>query len=145
MTTTSGLAITYPTEFENPFTTTFAIGIEEVDLWLRCALEDALTMLVGGGNMALVTNTFSWDAALYLIAGRSGQVVTIPAGSITLADGYVAWLTGLTRPLVSATLSSISTGAAGPGWDKTKWPLFYRIGTNVYLFCNVIGLERVTV
>lgn len=143
MSQTTGLLIQYPNEYENPFFATHAAGMEAMDLWLRTALEDANIAMCGGGQMTLVTDTFAWSEPLYLVAARSNAVITVAAGSITLADGHVAWLNGLTRPIVTAVLASISSGATGPGWDKTKLPLFRRIGTNVYPLHNIIGLERV--
>lgn len=142
-TNTTGLTIQYPAEFDDPFAAVHAAGMEEIDLWLRTAIEDATVALCGGGEMTLATNTFAWTETLYLIASRSNAIVSIAPGSITLLDGHVAWLNGLTRPMVTASLGSISTGAAGPGWDKTKLPLFRRVGSNVFPLHNVIGLERV--
>lgn len=145
-TQTTVLQIDYPAEFDNPFHVVHATGMEEIDLWLRTVWEDASLVVVGGGNMTLVADLFSWDAPIEIMCGRSGALITVPADSFTITDGQIAWLNGVSRPIVTDTLSSITAGGApGPGWDKTKIPLFYRSGSNVYLFRNVIGLERVTV
>lgn len=146
MTQTTVLQIYYPTEYDNPFHVVHATGMEEIDLWLRTALEDASLVVVGGGTMTLVADLFAWSAPIEIMCGRTGALITVPAASKTISDGHIGWLNGVSRPIVTASLSSITTGAApGPGWDKTKIPLFYRSGTNVYLFNNTIGLERVTV
>lgn len=102
-------------------------------------------MLAEGGTFALVGSTLSWSADIKIFSGRSNAVITIAAGSITLADGHVAWLNGVSRPIATETLGSIGTGATGPGWDISKMPLFRRIGSNVYMLRSGYGLDRVIV
>jgi hypothetical protein len=145
MATTAGLGLHYPTENEDPFHVTHATGMTEIDLFLRCALEDASSVLVGGGDLELAANIFSWSAAFYLIAGRSNAVATIPASSITLLDGHVAWLSNVTRPLTTDVYVAVVSGAAGPAWDCTKIPLFRRTGSNVWCVRQALGLGVVTV
>lgn len=139
------LALPFPAENDNPFHTNFNTAIDATDAYLAAALEDASCMLAEGGTFALVGSTLSWSSDIKIFAGRSNAVITIAAGSITLADGHVAWLNGLSRPIVTATLGSISSGASGPGWDVTKMPLFRRVGTNVYMLRSGYGLDRVIV
>lgn len=145
MATTSGLGLHYPTENEDPFHVTHALGMTEIDLFLRCALEDASSVLVGGGELLLAANVFSWSAPFYLIATRSNAVATIPAASVSLPDGHVAWVNNVTRPLATDVYVSVGSGATGPAWDRTKIPLFRRSGNNVWCVRQALGLGVVTV
>ena len=140
------LALTYPDEWEKPFHVTHATGMSDIDSWLRTVWEDASSIVVGGGAVTLVTNLFTWPDPYYIICGRTGAVVTVSAGSVTITDGQFAWVTGVTRPMITEVCATVVAGAApGPGWDRTRIPLLHRRGNNVYVFNNVIGLERVTV
>lgn len=139
------LELPFPAENDDPFHTNFNTAIDATDGYLAAALEDASCMLAEGGTFALVGSTLSWSADIKIFSGRSNAVITIAAGSITLADGHVAWLNGVSRPIATATLGSISTGATGPGWDISKMPLFRRIGSNVYMLRSGYGLDRVIV
>lgn len=139
------LAMPFPAENDNPFHTNFNTAIDQTDSFVAAALEDASCVMAEGGTFALVGSTLSWSSDIKIIAARSNEVITIAAGSITLADGHVAWLNGISRPIETATLGSISTGATGPGWDVSKMPLFRRIGSNVYMLRSGFGLDRVIV
>lgn len=139
------LAATFPAENDDPFHVNFETGIDAFDSFIASSLEDASCVLAEGGTFTLVGGTLSWSGDIKIIAARSNEVITIPSGSVAIADGHVAWLNGITRPIITASLSSISTGATGPGWDTTKMPLFRRIGTNVYMLRSGYGLDRVVV
>jgi hypothetical protein len=147
--TTGTLSITYPSEFQDPFFDDFedmltaANGIED---WLLIMWEDASLSVLGGGVFTLVGNTLAWSAPLYLVSGRTNQTLTVLASNTTILDGEIASLTGLTRPLVSAVVNTWEHGAVGPGWSRSKLPVFKRIGTEVYLVRNQLGTgERVTI
>lgn len=144
-TSTSVLNITYPSEFEDPFHVSHATGMEELDEWLRIIWEEATLMVVGGGKFTLVGDTFSWDETIEIINPRTNKRITVAAGSITIADGRVAALTGVTRPMVNQALSAWEINTTGPLYDKTKLTVFRRSGSNVYICRPGVGLERVTV
>lgn len=144
-TTTSELAITYPSESEDPFHVTHAIGMEELDEWIRLMWEEASLIIVGGGEFTLVGDLFSWTAGIKIINVRTNKVITVAAGSVSIPDGQIASLTGVTRPLDNQSLSTWAVGAAGPGYDKTLLPVFRREGANVYFCRNEVGFERVTI
>lgn len=143
MASTSVLAVDFPTENENPFHVTHATGMEELDLWLRILWEEASLAVVFDGLVTLGGNVIYWDDAIRIVSGRSGQIITVPAGSQVVNDGQIASLTGVTRPIVTATLASFSIGT-GPVWDRALLPLFYRRGSNVYLLRRRLGLEELT-
>jgi hypothetical protein len=143
MSTTSILGIDYPTENENPFHVTHATGMEELDEWLRIMWEEASIFIVFTGDITLAGNVVSWTDTIRIVSGRSGAIISVAAGSVTLNDGNIASLTGVARPLVTGALATFTTGA-GPSWTRTLLPLFYRRGSNVYLLRRRLGLEELT-
>lgn len=149
MPTTPILNTTYPSEYEDPYFDTFEdmlhTASNSLEEWLTIVWEDASIAVVGGGAIALIGNTVSWSAPLYLVSGRTNQTLTVNAGSTTILDGEIASLTGLTRPLASAVVSAWEHSATGPEWSRSKLPVFRRIGGEVYLVRNQLGAaERVT-
>jgi len=140
---TSVLNLTSPSEFDDPFHAIHQTGMEEIDVWLRIMWEEASLLIVGGGTMTLVGNLFSWGDTIRVINVRTNRVITVLAGNVTILDGEVASLTGVTRPLANQTLSSWSASSSGPAYDETQLPIFRRVGNNVYFCRNEIGLERV--
>lgn len=144
MASTSVLGIIYPSENEDPFHVTHATGMEQIDEWIRIMWEEASLLIVGGGTMTLVGSVFSWDATILITNVRTNKTITLVAGNVTIPDGEVASLTGVTRPLIDQSLSSWVVSAAGPIYDTALLPIFRRVGSNVYFCRNEIGLERVT-
>jgi hypothetical protein len=144
MATTSVLGIQFPSEYDDPFTAIHLAGMEEIDEWLRIIWEEANLIIVGGGTFQLAGDVFSWSDTIRIINGRTNKVITVAAGNVTIPDGEVASLTGVTRPMANQALSSWDVAAGGPVYDKAKLAVFRRVGSNVYTFNNVIGLERVT-
>jgi len=145
MAATSVLLIPEPDEFDDPFTAGHLAGMENVDLWLRTIWEEATLSVAGGGTLSLAGNTFSWSEAIEIFSPRTNKKITVAAASITIADGEVASLTGVTRPMANQTLSSWEINSTGPLWDTTKLTVFRRSGSNVYICRPGNGLERVIV
>lgn len=145
MASTTVLGIDYPSENENPFHVTHATGMEEIDEWIRIAWEDALVLVRGGGTITLTGDTLEWTASILVESPFSGNVITIPASSTTILDGEIVSVNAVTRPIATETKSGLSKSTTGPGWDKTKLPLFKRVGSNVYVIRQSLGLEDVVV
>lgn len=144
MASTTRYGIDYPDENENPFHVTHAAGMAELDTLLAILHEEATLVVVGGGEITLGGGSVAWSAPIYIVSGRTRNTITVPAGSTPIADGQIASLTGITRPLANETKSTFSTTLTGPQWDTALLPLFYRRGNNVYLIRQRIGLELLT-
>lgn len=144
MATTTDLTIPYPDEYADPFWVAYVAQMDALELWFKSVWEEASLIAEGGGIFTLVTNTLTWTEALYVISGRTKQTITVPAGSTTINDGEIASLTGVTRPITTATISTFSRSTSGPKWDEALLPLFHRRGNNVYVLRNQIGIERLT-
>jgi len=106
---TDRLGWIYPTEDQPNWWEIFAALINQQDADVWASLENGGLVLAGGGEIALdtSTNTLSWTEDLYVLSTLTGGRVTIAAGSVTLNDGNVAYVS-VTRPLSSSYTATLS-------------------------------------
>ena len=128
MALTSYLGMEYPNENLDPYWSTIRSFFLTLDAWIYAALENRDLLMSGGADLALVGDVLSWTDPIYLKSMRSGGVITIAAGSLTIADGQCAVVTVGSRPIGNQTLVP---AAAVNVTTRNQIPFLYRNGTEV--------------
>ncbi len=140
------LNIDYPDEDSKPYWSQYVAFAESLENWFLALLEESTFALVGGGDFVLSGNLFSWSEDMQLVSTRTGERITILAGNVVLGDGNVGSVTNVSqRPIQTQMGGPIEASPSGAGWNKTKIPLFYRLGQNVYLVSQRLGIDNLTV
>lgn len=102
------MAWAYPAEGTDPWFDAFETLIGAQDASAYAAREDRNILVLGGGTVAwdALTGVLSWSANIELTSTISGFLVSIPAGSETIAEGRLAYLI-LTRAPVAPTSAAL--------------------------------------
>ena len=109
-TTITPMGITWPSEWTDPYIDEITITQNNID----AIREDADLMLVGGGDMALIADSLSWSAPIYLYSTRTGNYATIATGSLTVLDGHSIYFNPVSRPMPTAAVSLLSAASIPP-------------------------------
>lgn len=144
MSNTPDLNIPFPDEYQDPFFVDYTDQMNDLESWLKISWEEGQLLVYGGGTISFSSPNVTWSSDIIIESPMTGNKVTITADTQQIDDNEILWATGLTRPLANATITTFGRGATGPGWDSTKFPLFKRVGSNIYLIRHSIGLERLT-
>ena len=83
-----------PEENQDPWYPTFTFMVQAMDASAYASREDRHLIFLGGGDVCFDagTNSLSWSAPIYILAAISGFFWTIPAGSLTIAEGQLAYM-----------------------------------------------------
>ncbi|MCP4568973.1 MAG: hypothetical protein GY841_15465 [FCB group bacterium] len=98
------MGVSWPAEWTDPFIDEITLTINSID----AMREDEDLMLIGGGDVTLVGDLFSWAAPIYLYSTRTGNYATIAIGSVTVLDGHSIYFTPVSRPMPTAAVSLLS-------------------------------------
>lgn len=103
MPTTNRLGWRYPVEDQKDWWDIWVALINQQDSDVWAAFENSFLVLTGGGDISLdtATNLVTWTNDMYLISLLSQAELRIPAGSVTMNDGNVAYL-NVSRPVLSS-------------------------------------------
>lgn len=99
-----------PGQHLDPWYDAFAAMIAEMDADAYASREDRNILLTGGGTIAFNTTSglLTWSAAFELVA-PTGFLWTLPAGSITLAEGETLYVELSRAPTSAVTLTAAKT------------------------------------
>ncbi len=113
---TARMKFTYPAENSNPFWNDFLAMVTGIDSASFAAREDRNTFLTGGGVISWVplTNTLTWSESIYLLSPITGGRGDIAAGSATILDGQIMYVSATrysttnytATPIVASTIPS---------------------------------------
>lgn len=110
----------------------FTALVAAIDLSSYAAREDRNLVLMGGGTFAwnAGTNTLSWGAALQILSAVAGGVCVLPAGSISILDSQVAYISLVRNPAGNATVSVVVAGSTPS--DDSAAVVCVRRGAQLY-------------
>lgn len=85
----------YPSADQRPWFDIFERMIQLVDQSAYARIEDSSFMLMGGGTVSwdATTQLLEWSATIELITVQTGAKLQIAAGSITLTEGQIFYVT----------------------------------------------------
>ena len=104
------MGLPWPAEWADPYIDEITLTQGSID----AIREDADLMLVGGGDLTLVADLFSWSAPIYLYSTRTGYYATIASGSLTVLDGHSIYFNPVSRPMPTAAVSLLSAASIPP-------------------------------
>lgn len=122
----------FPAIDQDPWYESFSSMVSAMDASGYAAREDRQLLLGGGGIVEFTSSSglLSWGANFEIFSTVSGFVFTIPAGSVTLVDGEVAYAVVTRAPTQNLTLSMIVANTV----PNTDGALIFgvRRGSSVY-------------
>lgn len=126
MPTTPRLQLVYPERNDSSWMSTFEALVEGIDAALYANREDRNLVFTGGGNVKFTsaTGVLSWSADISVMSANTGYYSVIPAGSIHLDDGQLAYIT-LTRGLTQSVQISVLKGPQVPNAPRGDDSLFF--------------------
>lgn len=113
MASTPLLKIPYPERNAEPFYEAFVAMVEALDRMLTGAKEDRNLILGGGGRITWqlapggASGELAWSAPLEVYTPTTGLLETIPAGSVQIQEGQVAYVRVIRQPQTSPTLAPL--------------------------------------
>jgi len=124
----------FPSENQTPYFDAIEAFYGQQDAAAYAAREDRHIILRGGGTVSFVTagGTLSWTDDFEMLAAVTGFKWRIPASSIQLLDGEIAWVE-LVRAPSNNLVVVLQKGNQIPSSD-TAHILGVRVGARVYFF-----------
>jgi len=97
----------FPAEDQDPWYNVFLSMVQAMDASGYAAREDRQLLLGGGGNVEFTASSglITWNNDFLIFSTISGFLFTIPVGSVTLADGQIAYTIVNRSPTGNATLA----------------------------------------
>jgi len=122
----------FPAEDQDPWYETFASMVSAMDASAYAAREDRQLLLGGGGIISFDASSglLTWSADFEIFSTISGFLLSIPAGSVTLADGQMAYTVVTRSPTQDLTLG-FTVADTAPSTDGALVFVFRR-GSAVY-------------
>jgi hypothetical protein len=123
----------YPAEDQDPWYDDYVNNLAAADASGYAAREDRNLALAAGGEFTFTaaTGVVTWSAPLEILSPLTAVVLTLPAGSVTLAAGVFGWV-NLPRAPTQATALEVRTGPSVPSSDGALL-LFVRRSDRVYV------------
>lgn len=122
----------FPEKDQDPWYDDFSGMTDGMDASGYAAREDRQLLPTGGGFFSFTSSSgvLAWTAALNIVSPIAGFLESVPAGSITLQDGQVAYLTLVRSPITNITLA-FTVANTVPNLDD-PWVFCVRRGSDVY-------------
>jgi hypothetical protein len=122
----------FPSRDDDPWFDAFEDFVRAVDASGFAHREDRSLILTGGGTVSwnAGTSTLAWTEALQFVSPTTGFLMSIPADSVTIANGELLYATLVRQALQTQTLSKAIANAV-PSNDEAIM-LCVRIGTRIY-------------
>jgi hypothetical protein len=129
---TQRMAITYPDEFQDPWFQAFVDFVNALDGHHFASFEDRNLFFTKGGSFSWLASTevLDWSADLVLVSPSTGIISTLPAGSVSLADGQFMAVDLTRGPTSPVTLSASSVSNLTP--SDSPIVICVRNGTKLY-------------
>lgn len=135
MPTSSRMRWPYPAENQDPFHDSFDQMVTAMDASAFVFREnEQIVALMKGGTVTftLSSGILTWSAALELNSAITGFKWSIPAGSITLADGEYWYVVLAHNPITNTTLASVKASKLPDSDPDNPYVLGLRNGDRVY-------------
>ena len=122
----------YPNKDTDPWFDIFESMVTAMDSSGYASREDRNIIFGGGGDVHwdAGTSILTWAADIVAYSMISGFKLSIPAGSISVADGDVIYINVTRYPVTSATIAA-TTATNVPNTDSAM-ALAVRVGTTIY-------------
>lgn len=110
----------------------FLALVAAMDLSSYAAREDRNLVLMGGGTVAwdAAGNALSWSAPFQVLSPVAGGLCSVPAGSLTLLPGQIAYLSLIRNPAGNVAASAVAANAVPS--DDSAVLLCVRRGAQLY-------------
>lgn len=107
MPNTTRMGWPYPSEFEDPWWAKFEQLVASMDLDVFAAREDRNIFVTGGGTLTfdLAGDLFTWSEDIAIVSPYTGLLWTILAGSLSIVNGQMAYVTLDRAPTANRTLT----------------------------------------
>jgi hypothetical protein len=132
MTNTSKMLWPYPTKDSDPWFDGFESMTTAMDSSGYAAREDRNILISGGGNVSFTASSglVAWAEGIVFLSTIAGFKLTLPAGSVTLADGACLYVNIVRSPTGNFSLAASVAGQV-PNTDSAML-LAVRNGSAVY-------------
>lgn len=99
----------YPSENADPFFEAFVAMVNSIDASLYAVRENRDITIMNGGTLTFNSSTgvLTWSTAIELFSSIAGYVWVIPAGSATLNDGDLIYVTLVRAPPANTNLTAV--------------------------------------
>jgi hypothetical protein len=123
----------YPGRDDDPWYDKFADLVQALDVSGYASREDRSLIVSGGGTITWAPPVLTWTAPIVFSDPLTGFLLSIAAGSASLADGQVLYTTLVRQPLQNQSISVVvaSKIPGSPDGDNTI-AIAVRIGTSIY-------------
>ena len=131
---TPKLGLVYPNDQNRNYYATFVALVNALDLGIYSRVEDANLIFSGGGTFSwnAGTGVLSWSSTIDILSPVVGKNWTVAAGSATLADGQVAFVTLSRAPSVNTSVTIEVADNLSSVHYNLGLLLFHRRGTVLY-------------
>lgn len=133
--TTPRLLIPYPDDNTAPWDAVFEAMILAIDASLYVPREDRNIVIFGGGTVSFnaTTGVLSWSADIGLLSSVTGYKWVVPAGSVTLNDGQLFYITVARAPQTNTTNTpTVASNTPNQPSGDNQILVGIRVGTNVH-------------
>lgn len=129
----------YPADKQDPWYDDFEAMVNAQDQTAYAAREDRQLVLSSFAKFSFDSGTgvLTWDATIDVVSSIAGRLVTISAGSATLADGEVLYAT-ITRAPVTNVSAAVTVASTVPNLDnayviavRRSTDVFFRTGRKI--------------
>ena len=122
----------FPNEDQEPWYEALANFAASLDVSGFASREDRQLILIGGGTITwdAGTSTLTWTEVIRVISPISGFLLSIAAGSVTIADGQVLYATLVRAPTRNLTVEATVENQV-PQSDSA-YLLAARVGDDIY-------------